>query len=154
MADVIITEAVKIVAALLLMLIGVLGTWMTKQIAKGRELANDEQLLTNISLAIDELILAAQQTVGELEQTSVKDMKAANLDGKLTDEEVTALGINLYNITTRKLSDPAKRLLEAASVDIQAMITSAAEDWINTLRSTAPGGAGVAAIGFQPESEE
>ena len=154
MTDVIITEAVKIVGALLLMLIGVLGTWLTKQIAKSRELANDEQLLTNISLAIDELILAAQQTVGELEQTLVKDLKAANADGKLTEQEITSLGMSLYNITIRKLSDPAKHVLQAASVDIQAVITSAAEDWINTLRSTAPGGVGVTAIGFQPESEE
>lgn len=128
MVDVIIEEGVKIVGALLLMLIGVLGTWLTAKIAKRQE-------LTNVSLAMNELIAMTQQTVGELEQTIVKEMKAANLDGKLTEEEITALGINLYNITIRKLSDPAKKVLQAASVDIQAFITSAGEDWINTLRS-------------------
>lgn len=145
MTDVIITEAVHIVGALLLMLIGVLGTWLTAQIAKRQE-------LTNISIAMDELISHTQQTVGELEQTVVKDLKAAAVDGKLTDEEITSLGVTLYNITIRKLSDPAKKLLEAASVDIQAMITSAAEDWINTLRGyDTAGGQRVEAIGFNSE---
>lgn len=127
MVDVIISEGVKIVGTLLVMLIGVLGTWLTAKIAKRTE-------LTNIALAMDELITLAQQTVGELEQTLVKDMKEASLDGKLTEEEITSLGVTLYNITIRKLSAPAQRVLKAASVDIQTLITSAAEDWINNLR--------------------
>ena len=130
MADIIIEQGVRIVAALLMALIGVLGTWLTAQIGKRQE-------LKNVSLALDELILAAQQTVGELEQTMVQDMKAANMDGKLTQEEITALGVTVINWTKRKLSDPAKHVLEAAAVDIEAVITSAAEDWINTLRTEA-----------------
>ena len=151
MADVIITETVKIVGSLLLMLIGVLGTWLTSLIAKSRELTNNEQLLVNVSLAIDEATEAARQTVGELEQTMVKDLKAASADGKLSEEDITSLGINLYNITMRKLSEPAKVLLEAVSVDIQALITSAAEDWINALRSIEPKNENVEAIGFSTE---
>lgn len=127
MTDVIITEAVHIAGALLLMLIGVLGTWLTTKMAKRTELAN-------VSLAMEELVYLTQQTVGELEQTMVEGMKAATEDGKLTKEDITSLGISLYNITIRKLSDPAKKVLEAASVDIQAFITSAGEDWINTIR--------------------
>ena len=146
MTDVIITEAVKIISTLLVMLIGVLGTWLTAKIAKRTE-------LTNIGLAMDELISMAQQTVGELEQTMVRDLKAASVDGKLSDEEITSLGISLYNITIRKLSDPAKHVLEAASVDIQALITSAAEDWINSLRS-AEQPERVDAIGFNVETGE
>ena len=92
MTDVILTEAVKIVGALLLMLIGVLGTWLTALMAKRTE-------LSTVNAAKDELIFAAQQTVGELEQTIVNDLKAANLDGKLTQEEIASLGAHLYSIT-------------------------------------------------------
>lgn len=144
MIEIIIEEAVKIVGALLLTLIGVLGTWLTAKLAKHAELAT-------VNAAKDELIQAAQQTVGELEQTMVRDLKAASLDGKLTEEEITSLGINLYNITIRKLSAPAKRVLKAACVDIQAVITSAAEDWINSMRNSPGAEASVKAIGFQPE---
>lgn len=147
MLELIIEEGVKIVGALLLMLIGVLGTWLTAVLAKHEKLAT-------VNEAKDELILAAQQTVGELEQTLVKDLKAAALDGKLSEEAITSLGINLYNITMRKLSEPAKHVLEAASVDIQALITSAAEDWINTLRGNTSESPRLDAIGFIAENEE
>lgn len=137
MAEIIIEQSVRIVAALLMTLIGVLGTWLTSLIAKRQEQINHQHELQNVALALDELIQAAQQTVGELEQTVVQGMKAANLDGKLTEEEITALGVTVINCTKRKLSDPARRVLEAAAVDIEAVITSAAEDWINTLRMEA-----------------
>ena len=128
MVEIIIEESVKIIASLLLMLIGVLGTWLTAKLAKRTELAT-------VNAAKDELILAAQQTVGELEQTLVRDLKAATADGKLTQQDIISLSMSLYNITIRKLSDPAKHILQAASVDIQTVITSAAEDWINSLRT-------------------
>lgn len=128
MIDVIIEEAVKVFGTLLIMLIGVLGTWLTTKIAKKVE-------FQNIAKAVEVLTEMAQQTVGELEQTMVKDMKEAALDHKLTDEEITQLGILLYNITVKKMSAPMMDCLKAASVDIQAVITSAGEDWINTLRN-------------------
>lgn len=127
MLDVIIEESVKVVGTLLIMLIGVLGTWLTTKIAKKVE-------FQNIAKAVEVLTEMAQQTVGELEQTLVGDMKAAAIDGKLTEEEITQLGIMLYNITVKKMSAPMMDCLKGASVDIQALITSAGEDWINTLR--------------------
>ena len=127
MMDVIITEAVKVVSTLLIMLIGVLGTWLTLKVGKHHE-------FQTIATALDTLTEMARQTVGELEQTIVKDMKAAAADGKLSDDEITALGVTLYNHTIRKMSDPMMDALRAASVDIQAVITSAGEDWINELR--------------------
>ena len=127
MIDVIIEESVKVCGTLLIMLIGVLGTWLSPKIAKKVE-------FQNISNAVNVLTQMAQQTVGELEQTMVKDMKEAALDHKLTDEEITQLGMMLYSITVRKMSEPMMDTLRAASVDIQAVITSAGEDWINKMR--------------------
>ena len=127
MLDVVIEEAVKVFGTLLIMLIGVLGTWLTTKIAKKVE-------FQNIAKAVEVLTEMAQQTVGELEQTLVGDMKAAAIDGKLTEEEITQLGIMLYNITVKKMSAPMMDCLKGASVDIQALITSDGEDWINTLR--------------------
>ena len=138
MIGVIIEQSIKIVSALLLMLIGVLGTWLTAKIAKRQE-------LTNISMAMNELIAMTQQTVGELEQALVRDMKEAAEDGKLSEQDIISLGMSLYNITIKKLSDPAKKLLEAAGVDIHALITSAGEDWINSIR-TAEGIADVRSV--------
>ena len=127
MIDIIIEEAVKVFGTLLITLIGVLGTWLSLKVAKRVE-------FQNIALAIETLTEMAQQTVGELEQTLVGDMKAAAIDGKLTEEEINQLGIMLYNITVKKMSAPMMDCLKGASVDIQALITSAGEDWINTLR--------------------
>lgn len=127
MMDVIIEQAVKVAACLLITLIGVFGTWLSLKVGKRAE-------FQTIATALDTLTTMAQQTVGELEQTLVKDMKAAAADGKLTDEEITALGVTLYNHTVRKMSEPMMDALRAASVDIQAVITSAGEDWINELR--------------------
>lgn len=127
MMDVIIEQAVKVAACLLITLIGVFGTWLSLKVGKRAE-------FQTIATALDTLTTMSQQTVGELEQTLVKDMKAAAADGKLTDEEITALGVTLYNHTVRKMSEPMMDALRAASVDIQAVITSAGEDWINELR--------------------
>lgn len=127
MTDVIITEAVKVAATLLITLIGVLGTWLSLKIGKKAE-------FQSVAVAVDMLSEMARQTVGELEQTVVQGLKEASADGKLTDEEITALGITLYNHTIRKMSNPMMDTLRAASIDIQAVITSAGEDWINELR--------------------
>lgn len=130
MVDVIIEESVKVVSTLLITLIGVLGTWLSMKLAKRVE-------LKNIQIAVDMLTEMAQQTVGELEQTMVKDMKEAAIDHKLTEEEISQLGMMLYTNTVKKMSDPMMDLLQSASVDIRALITSAGEDWINTLRQAA-----------------
>ena len=130
MIDVVIEEAVKVVGTLLITLIGVLGTWLSLKVAKRVE-------FQNIALAIDTITEMAQQTVGELEQTMVKDMKEAAIDHKLTEEEISQLSMMLYTTTVKKMSDPMMALLQNASVDIRALITSAGEDWINTLRQAA-----------------
>ena len=126
MQDTIITIVAQVIATLLITLIGVLGAWLTAKVGKRVE-------LTNINKAKDELILAAQQTVMELQQTVVEGMKAAAKDGKLTEDEITELSIMLLNKTKQKMSLPAIRLLEAAAVDVNALIRGAGEALIAEL---------------------
>lgn len=123
MAEVIIENIVSIVATLLITLIGIFGAWLTKKIGTKTELAN-------IADAQREVILMAQQTVGELQQTVVDGLKEASADGKLSDDEISMLGQELISKTMDKMSDPTKKILNAAGVDIKALITSAGENYI------------------------
>ena len=126
MQDTIITIVAQVIATLLITLIGVFGAWLTAKIGKRVE-------LTNINKAKDELIEAAQQTVMELQQTVVEGMKAAAQDGKLSEDEITELSIMLLNKTKQKMSLPAIQLLEAAAVDVNALIRGAGEALIAEL---------------------
>ena len=126
MQDTIITIVAQVIATLLITLIGVLGAWLTAKVGERVE-------LTNINKAKDELILAAQQTVMELQQTVVEGMKAAAQDGKLSEDEITELSIMLLNKTKQKMSLPSIKLLEAAAVDVNALIRGAGEALIAEL---------------------
>ena len=112
---VIIENAVQVAATLLLMLIGVIGTWVSAKIAKREE-------LKNISAATEEATKAAQTTVLELQQTTVEHLKAASADGKLTKDEIDSLGKALLEGTVAKMSASAVKLLNAAGVDLSELI--------------------------------
>lgn len=127
MTEIIIENLVQIVATLLVTLIGVLGTWLTTKIAKRTE-------LTNISTATNEVVSAAQLTVLELQQTVVEGWKAANADGKLSEDEIKQLGTMLLEKTMEKMSDSAKNLLNSAGVDITAIIKGAGEAMIQSMK--------------------
>ena len=127
MAEVIIENLVSIFATLLITLIGVLGAWLTAKISKKTELAN-------INAAQQEVVSMAQVTVGELQQTIVDKLKAAHEDGKLTGEEINELGNALVFKTIEKMSTPTYNLLNAAGVDIIALIKGAGENWISRLK--------------------
>lgn len=127
MTEIIMENAVQIVATLLITLIGVLGTWLTAKIAKRAE-------LTNISIATNEATKAAQITVLELQQTMVEAMKAASEDGKLSESEIKELGALLLEKALDKMSDSAKKLLNSAGVDITAIIKGAGEAMILNLK--------------------
>ena len=127
MENIIIETVVQIFAALLLMLISLLGTWLTAKLAKRTELAN-------IAAATDEATRVAQQTVLELQQTVVDNLKEANADGKLTKEEITELRELLLEGAMDKMSDTAKNMLTAAGVDISAVIRGAGEAFIRQMK--------------------
>ena len=123
--------AMQVVATLFITLIGVLGTYLTLQLGKNTN-------LKNINDAQKELIRAAKITVGELQQTLVADLKAANEDGKLTQQEIAQLRAKLLDKTVEKLSAPAFALLSAASVDIQGLILGVGESWIERIKKNIP----------------
>ena len=127
MTDVIIENIVRIVAALLMMLISVGGAYLTSLIAK-------HEKLKAISEATQQVIDAAIQTTGELQQTVVGDLKAASADGKLSNEEINTLYHDVVVLTLDKLSVPTINLLNAVGADIEAIIHGATEDWINTMK--------------------
>ena len=126
MKDILITTTAQVLCYLAITLIGVFGAWLTAKIGKKVELAH-------INKAKDELIAAAQQTVMELQQTIVDGMKEKTADGKLTEDEIKDLGVLLLDRTKQKMSMSAIHLLEAAAVDINAMIRGAGEALINTM---------------------
>lgn len=128
MTDIIIKTIAEVIGTLLITAICVLGAWLTAKIGKRVE-------LTNINKAKDELILAAQQTVLELQQTVVEGLKAASADGKLSDEEIASLGLTLLAKTKEKMSLSAMNVLEAAAVDVNALIRGAGEALIERMHA-------------------
>lgn len=127
MNDFLIEQAVGIASYLLVTLIGLLGAWLSSKLAKRME-------LQNIKAATDSVIAATQETVHELQQTTVEKLKAAHEDGKLTQEEINGLGYALLDITESKLADSVKGLLLAAKIDLETLIKSTAESYIDKLK--------------------
>ena len=125
--ELLVNYGLQVATTLLITLIGVLGTYLTMQLGKN---AN----LNNINAAQKELIRAAKITVGELQQTMVSDLKAANEDGKLTSQEIAQLRAKLLDKTVEKLSAPAYALLSAASVDVEGLILGVGESWIERIK--------------------
>ena len=127
MNGVVIETIVSVAANLAITLIGVLGAWLVAQIGK-------KQQLNTISEAVDDLTFAAEQTVLELQQTVVDDLKAASADGKLTQDEITELGQKLLAGTLQKMSASGVNVLKAANVDINAIVTGAGEALIARIK--------------------
>ena len=127
MNTVIIETVVSILANLAITLISVAGAWLLNQIRK-------TQYLSTIQTAVDELTEAAEQTVFELQQTTVDQLKAASADGKLTQEEIRHLGQLLLKGTLSKMSDSGMNVLKAANVDINAIVKGAGESLIARIK--------------------
>lgn len=128
MNTVIIETIVSVAANLVVTLIGVLGAWLLAQISKS-------QRLSNINTAVGDLTSAAEQTVLELQQTVVDNLKTASEDGKLTQEEITELGKLLLAGTLKKMSSSGISVLKAANVDINAIVTGAGEALIAKMKA-------------------
>ena len=128
MENAIITMIVQIVGELILAAIGIAATWVLLKMGKHAE-------LSNIHKAVQEAVAATEETVMELQQNVVVALKEANADGKLTAEEIRSLNTVLQSKTMAKLSDPAVRILNAAGVDLSALIQSAAEALIARMKT-------------------
>lgn len=130
-AGVAIKTGLNIVEALVLTALGIAGTaWAAK--------SKDKAYMQNISLAVDSVLKMAQITVGELKQTTVDWMKANSDTGKLSDEQIEKLKSDLLSLTLKKMDEPTKALLEAAGVDICALISGAGEDFVRKLKNDGP----------------
>ena len=127
MSEVIMEVAAQVAGALLVAVISVAGAWLTAKIGRRQELAS-------ISAATEEAAEAAKRVVLELQQTAVEGMKAASADGKLSRAEVEQLGKLLLEKSLAQLSLPAKQVLEAAGKDVCAIIRSAGEAAVLTIK--------------------
>lgn len=130
MEQVILETLVKILCALLLMLISVLGTWLTTVIGR-------REKLRTISAAIGDLQDTAVLTAGELQQLVVEDLKAAATNHKLTPDQIAMLKENVYSMTMEKMAPAVVQLLEAAGVDTVAIIQGATDAWITAIKQEA-----------------
>ena len=128
MTNVLIETIVSVLANLAITLIGVFGAWLMAQIGKS-------QHLTTINAAVDELTVAAETTVLELQQTVVDGLKEASADGKLTKEEIAQLGKLLLDGTLAKMSGASMEVLRAANVDVNAIVTGAGEALIARMKA-------------------
>lgn len=124
MTEVIIENAVKIIASALLMLIAVLGTYLTTLAGKRAETANLHE-------ALKALTDAAKTTVGELQQTVVDPLKEAAADGKLTPDEINYLRDMLVDKTKSKMLPATLGIINAAGADIEAIILGVGESLIS-----------------------
>lgn len=123
----IIQYVAEIVAILVISAIGVFGSWLLNKMKQ-------QKGLENIAMATEQVIKAAQITVRELQQTLVGNWKANQENGKLTPEQIAELKQKSIDITLKKLSEPTLKLLESAKIDVEVMITSAAEAYIDELK--------------------
>ena len=123
----IIQYVAEIVAILVNSAIGVFGSWLLNKMKQ-------QKGLENIAMATEQVIEAAQITVRELQQTLVGNWKEQQENGKLTAEQIAELKQKSIEITLKKLSEPTLKLLESAKIDVEVMITSAAEAYIDELK--------------------
>ena len=126
MTNAVVEIAANLITQLAIIALTTAFAWLTAKIGQNKH-------RENINAAKDELKDAAIQTVGELNQLFVSAWKETQ-GGKLTEDQVAKLGTELVNLTLKKMSGSALKVLEAASIDLETYIHGVAEDWIGTLK--------------------
>lgn len=127
MREAIIEVAVQVIGAILMGLVGIIFAYLGKLIGKSKE-------MEHISAAMEQLEAVVKNVVGELQQTTVELMRAETEDGKLTSKDIYELGKLLVEKATEQLSNPASDTLKAAGIDVEAMIHSVAEAYIERIK--------------------
>lgn len=130
MLDIVLENLLRVLTALLLVLLNAAGVWLSSRLGKQKQ-------LQTIQGAVAELIEMSMLTVEELQQTAVEGLKAAGADGRLSAQEIRELNRLLVEKTKAKLSTPALALIDAAGVDVQAVILGAGEAWLQRRRPCA-----------------
>lgn len=125
--QVIVQYVAEILGLVIITLIGIFGAALLKKL-------NQNSKLSNLAKATAQVIAASQDTVRRLQQTYVDGWKENAIDGKLTPEQIVELKQKTIEITLEQLGQPVLDLLAAAKIDVEAMITNAAESYINQMK--------------------
>lgn len=115
----------QIMTALFLTLISVLGTYLTLKLSKRED-------LKNINEAQKQIIDTVKLTVLEVKQVLTDDLKKLN-GGQLTEQQKEQAREKLWELVEPKLSLSAIKLLEAATIDLQAFVIGSAEKYLKEL---------------------
>lgn len=127
MKDVFIEVGAQVVFELLMLVIGVAFAYIAKLVGKTHK-------LDHVATAMEELERVVKTVVGDLQQTVVEGLKAASVDGKLSDEEIYDLGKILVLKVSEQLSNPASTTIKAAGIDMTEAIHSIAEAYIAKIK--------------------
>ena len=127
MREVIIEVLVQVIATVLLGTVSIAFAYAGKWMGQTKK-------LETVAAAMSQLEDVVQNVVGELQQTMVEGLKAASVDGKLSQEDIYDLGKLLVRKTSEQLSNPAASTLKAAGIDIENMIHSIAEAYIERIK--------------------
>lgn len=127
MREVIIEVAVQVIGAILMGIVGIVFAYIGKWMGQTKK-------LETVSAAMEQLEAVVKNVVGELQQTMVESLKDASVDGKLSQEDIYDLGKLLVAKANEQLSNPASETLKAAGIDIEAMIHSIAEAYIERIK--------------------
>ena len=130
MREVFIEVGTKLLFVILLAIVDIAFASLSKLMAKS-------QRMNHIALAMSEMEAVVVAVVGELQQTTVDGLKAASADGKLSKSDIEYLGKLLVDKATQGLSTTAIDTLNAAEVDVEAMIHSIAEAYIAQIKREA-----------------
>lgn len=127
MKEILIEQAAQLVSTFITALIGILAAWLTAKL-------NHYMQLKNLTAALDTCLKMTQVTVGELQQKFVEEMKIANEDGKLTQEEIKELNSSLVMYTKEKMTPELINVIVNAGIDINKFILDAGENYIQEFK--------------------
>lgn len=126
-AGVLIEQVVTTVARVLEALVLAYGAWALEKFGKNKK-------LQNLNLANQELCKIVKQTVRELKQTIVAELKEKSPDGKLTDIQIADLNARLLTLVKAKTDEVTIALLTAAGADLDALIIGQCEAYLDKLK--------------------
>lgn len=126
-AGVLIEQVATTVARVLEALVLAYGAWALEKFGKNKK-------LQNLNLANQELCKIVKQTVRELNQTIVAELKEKSPDGKLTDIQIADLNARLLTLVKAKTDEVTIALLTAAGADLDALITGQCEAYLDKLK--------------------
>lgn len=125
---VLIEQAVTTVARLLEALVLAYGAWALEKFGKNKK-------LQNLTLANQEFCKIVKQTVRELNQTIVNKLKEESPDGKLTQEQISALNEELLALVKLKTDEATIAMIKASGADLDALITGQCEAYLDMLKT-------------------